>query len=89
MQRLQRRGLGGGKRLKIEGYGLKVNTWIIATILSMRLDHVFVERNHRCHSGIATGGGAEPLRDQCRILGIIAPKCMGDGIRGYPLLKRP
>jgi hypothetical protein len=42
-------------------YGLKVKTWIIGAILSMRLDHVFVERNHQCHGGIATGSGAEPL----------------------------
>jgi hypothetical protein len=35
------------------GYGLKVKTWIIGAILPMRLDHVFVERNHRCHDGIA------------------------------------
>jgi hypothetical protein len=39
-------------------YGLKVKTWIIGAILSMRLDHVFVERNHRCHGGIATAGAA-------------------------------
>ena len=70
-------------------YGLKVKTWIIGAILSMRLDHVFVERNHRCHGGITTGGGAEPLRDQCRILGIIATKLTGDGVGSYPLLKRP
>jgi hypothetical protein len=39
-----------------ERYGLKVKTWIIGAILSMRLDHVFVERNHRCHGGIAQAG---------------------------------
>jgi hypothetical protein len=71
------------------GYGLKVETWIIAAILSMRLDHVFVERNHRCHNGIATGCGTELLRDQCRSLGIIEPKLTGDGVGSYPLLKRP
>jgi hypothetical protein len=71
------------------GYGLKVKTWIIGAILPMRLDHVFVERNHRCYGGIATGGGAELLRDQCRILGIIAPKFTGDDVGSYPLLKRP
>jgi hypothetical protein len=55
----------------------------------MRLDHVFVERNHRCHNGIATGCGTELLRDQCRSLGIIEPKLTGDGVGSYPLLKRP
>lgn len=68
---------------------MKAKPWIIGAILSMRLDHVFVERNHRCHGGLATGGGAELLREQCRIPGIIAPKLTGDGVGSYPLLKRP
>jgi hypothetical protein len=59
----QRPGTSGGKRLQIEGDDLKVKTWIIGAVLSMRLDYVFVERNHRSHGGIATGGGAELGQD--------------------------
>jgi hypothetical protein len=49
--------MSGGKCLAVEGCDLNVKVWIIAAILSIRLDNLFLEPNHVANSGMAAGGG--------------------------------